>query len=114
MINRTLLILLALSASAAAADIAIPKGNGTQAANGVTLADCYQKALKVSETLAISEQDIRQLEAQYREGVGSVLPDISWQRTDLWQDTSKVNSSSGGVQGTLLEHHRPESFFRLR
>jgi outer membrane protein len=83
---------------------------------GVTLAECYQKALKVSETLAISEQDIRQLEAIYRQGVGSALPLISWKMTQFWQDTSgtDVSDSSGSVQGTLLRSRRPESYFQLQ
>ena len=54
---------------------------------GVTLLECHQKAIQVSETLSISSEEIRQLEAQYRQGVGSILPDVSWQRTDFWQDT---------------------------
>ena len=83
-------------------------------AAGIPLAVCYQKALEVSESLAIDEQEIRQLEAVYRQGVGNVLPDVSWQMTQLWQDTSDVEARSGGVQGTLLRSRRPESYFQLK
>jgi outer membrane protein len=88
----------------------------TPPAPGVTLADCYQKALQVSETLAISEQEIRQLEAIYRQGVSAILPQISWNMTQLWQDTSEVDvsESTSGVQGTLLRERRPESYFQLQ
>jgi outer membrane protein len=95
-----------------------PMANATQPptppAGSITLDDCYKRAVQISETLAITEQDIAVIEAQFHSAVGGILPDISWQRTDLWQDTSGVAESSGGVQGTLLRSHRPESFFQVR
>jgi outer membrane protein len=79
----------------------------------VTLNECYQRALKVSEALQITDQEILQVEAQYRQGVGAALPNLSWKMTQFWQDTSGVEQSSGGVQGTLLRSRRPESYFQL-
>src|SRR5688572_794704 len=77
-----------------------------------TLEDCYRKAVHVSETLAITEEEIRQIEQEYRRGVASALPDISWNMTQLYQDTSNVQQSTG-VQGTLLQQRRQESYFQL-
>src|SRR5688572_26404678 len=90
-------------------------GADTAKPAGVTLAECYQRALQVSETLAIDEQDIRQIEAQYRQGVGNILPHISWNMDQLWQDTpgSNVDTSTSSVQSTLLRNRRPESYFQL-
>ncbi len=84
------------------------------ASPAVTLQECYQKALQVSESLAISEQEIQQIEALYKQGVGAVMPHISWNMTQFWQDTSEVETSSGDVQGTLLRKRRPEAFFQLQ
>ncbi len=101
----SLFFLLPLSASGTPAQPSPPPG--------VTLEQAYQKALVISETLQISDQDIEQLRALYRQGVGTVFPHLSWQMTQFWQDTSGVSQSSGGVQGTLLRERRPESYFLI-
>ena len=82
---------------------------------GVTLQDCYQRALRVSETLTISEESIRQLEIQYRQGVSAVLPSLSWIRTQQYQDTPDAapSTSTNSVQGTLTRSARPESYFEI-
>ncbi len=85
-----------------------------QPVGGVTLEQCYQKALTVSESLAISDQEVEQIAAIYRQNVGHVLPQISWNMTQFWQDTSSVDQSSSGVAGTLLRSRRPESYFQLQ
>jgi len=86
-----------------------------QSSGPVTLQQCYQRALQVSETLAISEENIRQIEAQYRQGISSVLPSIRWIKTQEFQDTpnDQINSS-GSVQGTLLRSPLPQSYFELQ
>jgi outer membrane protein len=84
----------------------------TRSAPAVTLQECYRQALKVSETLQINEETIRQLEIQYRQGIGSVLPSLYWIKTQEFQDTpeSSQSSSSGSVQGTLLRSPIPQSY----
>ncbi len=80
----------------------------------VTLAQAYQRAVTVSETLEISEAEIRQIEAGYRRGLGSALPDISWKMTQFWQDTTGVAMGTGNdATSTQLRKRRPESFFQL-
>lgn len=83
------------------------------AGSGVTLADCYQKALQVSESLAISEQEIAQLEAIYQQGVGKVLPYISWNMTQLWQDTSGTGGGTSSA-GDPIRRRTPTSYFLLK
>lgn len=78
----------------------------------VTLADCYREAIRQSETLAIDQESINRLRYQYQEGVGAVLPSISWVKTQFYQETD-VASSTGGVQGTLADPSRKESRFEL-
>jgi len=80
----------------------------------VTLKDAYQRALTVSETLQITDQEIEQIRAQYLRGVGAVLPDLRWKWSQLWQDTSGVSSgNSDGATSTSLRKVRPESYFQL-
>jgi outer membrane protein len=82
----------------------------------VTLEECYRKAIQTSETLSISEQEIVQMEALYRQGVAGVLPNLSWQMTQFYQDTSgnSVSASSSSVQSTLQRSHTPQSYFQLQ
>ncbi|HXB98149.1 MAG TPA: TolC family protein, partial [bacterium] len=49
----------------------------TAQAPGVTLDDCYQAALKRSQTQAISFESITQAEEHYKQATGSVLPNVS-------------------------------------
>lgn len=44
---------------------------------GVTLQEAYEAAVKRSETVAIQGEQINQAESQYKEALGSVLPQIS-------------------------------------
>lgn len=83
-------------------------------AGSVTLAECYRRALRVSETLAMNEEGIRRLQAQYRESVSTILPHVAWVRTLFIQDTpNTVTQSSSSVQGTLTQANRKESYFKL-
>jgi outer membrane protein len=109
----------AVAPSALAADIALSTAPAhtlgiSTATAGVTLAQAFERAIKVSESLALSENAIRELEARYREGIGGVLPHLSWIRTQFYQDTpDAVEGSTSSVSGTLQRANRPESYFRL-
>jgi outer membrane protein len=76
----------------------------------LTLEECYRRALKTSETLAISEEEITRAEAQYRELRASVLPRLGFQGSEFYQDTSGVAapSTSGG---TFTAHHKSQYNF---
>lgn len=108
-----LIIFTTLLGAGTVAQALVPPISTSTVTSAITLEECYQKALQVSESLAISEQEIQQLEAIYRQGVGNVLPQVSWIMTQFWQDTSGVSVSSGDVQGTLLRKRRPEAYFQL-
>jgi outer membrane protein len=67
---------------APAASPASPTADSTSpsaqaAAPGASLDDCYQAALKRSQTQAISFEAIDQAEEHYKQAVGSVLPSVS-------------------------------------
>src|SRR5690348_9840284 len=78
---------------------------------GVTLADCYQRAIHISETLGISEQNIRVVEEQYRNARGSILPHIAFIKQQFFQQNTQ---GSGGVSGSFLKSTQPESYFQLQ
>ncbi len=55
----------------------------------LTLEDCYQLALKQSETLAIRKQDIEIAEAQFYKAAGEAIGDVRFVITDTRQDAPK-------------------------
>lgn len=80
----------------------------------LSLNDVYQRALTVSETLPLSDQEIEIISSQYQNGVGAALPSLSWKMTQFWQDTTGVNSGTGNdATSTQLRKRRPESYFEL-
>lgn len=81
----------------------------------LTLQESYQKALQQSETVGISEQNIRIAEGHYLEALGSVLPHISIKASEFLQDTSGDTSTSGSTVGsTFTRRSRPEVAINLK
>lgn len=71
-----------------------------------TLQAIYEAALKNIESVAISEESIRQAEALYNETIGTSLPNLSFQHSTLWQEPPpsggnvflQTTQSHGGFQ----------------
>lgn len=63
----------------------------------VTLKDCYQMAVKQSETIAINDELIRQAEALYKEAKGSSLPEVYFGYDSTWQDKPNTASATPGT-----------------
>ncbi len=81
----------------------------------LTLQESYQKALQQSESVAMSEQNIRIAEGHYLEALGSVLPHISVKASELLQDTSGDTSAGGSSVGsTFTRRSRPEVAINLK
>lgn len=76
------------------------------AESALTLAECHALALERSETLALTEEEIRQAEGQYEQVRSAVLPDVGARGTYLTQDTSGVAS---GSNSTFTRRDRPEA-----
>src|SRR4051812_16028008 len=109
--KRVLFVSLLIAAAATAQAAEVP----VVSSGGVTLQECYQKALHVSETIPISEEAIRQVETQYREALAGVLPNVSWLWTYQIQDVpNAVDSSSSSVQNTLTRRTTPLSYVELQ
>lgn len=105
--KRPLGLLLILSSSLwAAPDVPAPS------ASGITLAQCYQKAREISETLGISEENIRLVEAEYRNELGSILPHVDWIKAQFYQQN--IGGGPGGIGGSFLAATQPESYFQLQ
>jgi outer membrane protein len=73
------------------------------AEEGLTLQQCYQLALKRSETIAIDQQVIKEAEAQFLQSLSGILPKVSYDISEERQD------GAGGTSFTLK--HIPEHRF---
>ena len=84
------LIILALSGPAA--------GENPAPVGGLDLWQCYEKAIQQSETVAISEEGIRQAEEQYRQAWSGIPPRLSFAWQEKYQDPSHTDfrQAAGG------------------
>lgn len=79
------------------------------AAETLDLEYCYRLALGQSESLAMIREQIMQFESKARQSRAAILPDVNFVYTHSFQDTSGVDSGSGGIGGTLTRSERPEA-----
>src|SRR6185437_8068530 len=80
----------------------------------VTLAQCYERARQISETLGISDENIRLVEAQYKTALGSILPHLYWVKTQEYQDQPNSSTNAGVVGNALTRSPLPQSSFQLQ
>lgn len=75
------------------------------ATSPLTLDACYRLALARSESVGLSEEDVRRGEAQYTQLRSGVLPSVGFRATDKLQDVSGVPSRGDHaiVRGDQLE-----------
>jgi outer membrane protein len=62
----------------------------------ITLKQCYDMAVKQSETIAITDSYIAQAEAQYGQAKGSSLPEVYFGYDSTWQDRPATTGSTPG------------------
>lgn len=72
----------------------------------LTLADCYQMALKQSEEVAIRAEIINESEGRFQQALSTVLPKLFFFSTDKWQD--------GAGDSAFTRKRVPERRFNLR
>ncbi len=84
------------------------------AVQGLTLEDCYELALKQSEQIGILQQKIREVEGQYVQAIGSVVPKASFLLTEFHQDSGGDTSTGSSVGSTLNRASRPERKFLFK
>jgi outer membrane protein len=75
-----------------------------------TLLDCYELALKRSETIAISEEAIEETEAEFLKAAGEFIGDADYKITSFRQDPlSTAEGGSGtGISSNFFKTHRRE------
>lgn len=73
----------------------------------MSLEECYRYALQRSETVAISEQEIARAQAIYATALGSVLPKLSINVSELLQDSSSSSDGAGEIGTTFTQFSRP-------
>jgi outer membrane protein len=93
MMKRKVLVLMALCAMGNAFAQNAPTGPL------VTIQECYNLAVKQSETIAITDEFINQAEAQYGQAKGGALPEIFFGYDSAWQDRP---ASTGTTPGALF------------
>jgi outer membrane protein len=59
----------------------------------LTLEECFRLALKKSETVAINREQIKEAEAHFLQSLGTLLPHVSFARTETMADTEGSASS---------------------
>ncbi|MBF0485735.1 MAG: TolC family protein [Candidatus Omnitrophica bacterium] len=69
-----------------------------------TLNDCYQMALKQSETVAIQKEFIKEAEGQMLQSLSTALPKVFYSYSQQWQDVPKTTWNS---------QYSPSSVFTL-
>jgi outer membrane protein len=75
----------------------------------LTLKQCYDYALKRSEIVSISNEDINRAKARYLQALGAVLPQISINASEFLQDdSSQANNGGGNVGSTFTRFSTPE------
>ena len=79
---------------------------GASGTPGITLQECYAQAKKISETVGISAENVRLVQAQYRSEIGAVLPHIDWIKQQFYQE---AGGTAGG--GSPLQT-QPLSYFQ--
>lgn len=74
------------------------------AQEGLTLKECYQLALKRSETIGIDQQIIKEAEGQFWQSLSVVLPQLNYQISQQSQDNS---SSEKGLRYRRFNFSQP-------
>src|SRR5882724_5444079 len=92
------------SISTWAANTAIPP-------SGITLEECYSRAWHLSETLGISEENVRFIQAQYKDKLGNVLPHVDWIKTQFYQD--RAAPSGTAIANSTFLVVQPQSYFQV-
>ncbi len=80
---------------------------------GITLAECYQRAQKLSESVGISAETVKLFQEQYRAQIGAVLPKVDWIRTQFYQEKVAAPSDNG-IGGSAQRSSTPQSYFLLQ
>ena len=80
----------------------------------VTLAECFDRARKISESVGISAENTRFVQEQYRAQIGAVLPHIDWIKSQFYQQNIGSGGSSGSAANTSLKPTQPLSYFQLQ
>ncbi|MFA5059557.1 MAG: TolC family protein [Candidatus Omnitrophota bacterium] len=72
--------------------VLIPTVVSSQPEDSPTLTDCYQLALKQSETVAINQEAIREAQARFGQALSTILPRASYSYSQKWEDAGGSSS----------------------
>lgn len=80
----------------------------------LTLPDCFDKALTLSERVAISEAEIGVMEKKYAQAVGAILPSVHFIASEFLQDDSATSEGAGNIGTTLTRFSTPTIKFNAK
>ncbi|MDP2600525.1 MAG: TolC family protein [Deltaproteobacteria bacterium] len=80
----------------------------------LTLRDCFDKALEISERVAISEAEIGVMEKKYAQAIGAILPSVHFIASEFLQDDSSTALGAGDVGTTLTRFSTPTVKFNAK
>jgi len=75
------------------------------AQEALTLKECYQLALKRSETVAINQEILKETEGKFIQSINGVLPQVNYQIEHEWQDRGAAGS--GGSRYRRFHFSQP-------
>ncbi|MDD5731002.1 MAG: TolC family protein [Candidatus Omnitrophica bacterium] len=81
-----LIWMLLVSSAAFGASASEPGTALEDASEALTLSECYTLALKQSEFIAVDAEKIKEAEAHFLQSLGTILPQVSFARTQIRKD----------------------------
>jgi len=108
-----LLFILILEPSIILAKSSDPALLSQQSAENLTLEDCYRLALRQSEVVAISYENIEATEAAFLQASGIALGDVDFVISNTRQEVQKGSSGGSSVGSTLTSSSRRERKFMV-
>lgn len=96
-------LLLILTLPAAALD-------GPPPPAAADLAQCYSWAVEQAESLRVQQEQLKIIEQQYRQALAAALPNVSFNASEKWQDTS---GAGGAGSSFFFQSPQPQVNFTL-
>lgn len=81
----------------------LPVACFSQESQALTLKECYQLALIQSELTKIDTEHIKQAEAHFLQAFGTIMPQVSFSRTHLWETSATASKNSSFEQAFVFK-----------
>lgn len=79
----------------------------------MNLRECYEAALKQSERIPISDEEIKQAQARFTQALGLVLPKVMIKLSELLQDPSQSGTQGSSFANTFTRFSTPQAAINM-